>query len=128
MTVITEYFTKAELALTAYAKLTPGISGKDYTDALEDSSIGMSAIQAQNFASNWRVIAQYDGKAEETYIDEFGQEHVIFNPTGVSATVFENVADGKCHLAIRGTNDPNDIVTDFIDILVLGTPERQDKK
>src|SRR5690606_5244476 len=87
---------------------------------------------ASNFASRWRVVDQYDGKLEWSYTDEFGQEHTILNPTGLSATVFESVEDGKRYLAIRGTETSfpaliHDFATDAIDILLLGTTKYQDQ-
>ena len=55
------------------------------------------------------------------------REHTFLNPTGLSATVFENMTDGKRYLAIRGTesSDLSDILTDVIDIGTLGTAEYQ---
>ncbi|MEW6427014.1 MAG: hypothetical protein AB1568_03140 [Thermodesulfobacteriota bacterium] len=120
MATINQLFMQSELALAAYSTLTSPVP-----DILDLKRVGMSDAQSRVFSENWRVIGQYDGKVEETFIDEFGQEHVVANPTGVSATVFESVAEGKRYLAIRGTNDLSDIVTDFVDIAVLGTPERQ---
>jgi len=70
MSIITEYYMQAEFALAAYSNLTKGISGKDYTDALQDGGNGMSAVQAADFASKWLVVDQYN------------------DATGVSATVF----------------------------------------
>ncbi len=129
MNTISHYFTLAELALAAYSNLFKGISKDDYITALENGGDGLSIPQAENFAANWTVIDQYDGRVEETYVDEFGQEHTFLNPTGLSATVFENIADGKRYLAIRGTEiaDLSDIATDIIDIGALGTAKHQDQ-
>ncbi|SDE53638.1 hypothetical protein, partial [Desulfuromonas thiophila] len=125
MSTTTDYFQQAELALASYATLYFEISGKDYTDALKDNGDGMSQKQAETFTTNWRVIDQYDGKVEETYTDEFGQEQTFLNPTGLSATVFESIADGKRYLAVRGTEitDLNDIVADG-GILLHGIPDQ----
>ncbi|HHL35407.1 MAG TPA: hypothetical protein ENJ30_13690 [Desulfobulbaceae bacterium] len=86
----------------------------------------MTQTQSQTFAQNWTVIDQYDGTVEETYVDEFGQEHTFLNHTGLSVTLFEDNS-GKQVVAIRGTepSDPADIITDVIDIGVLGTSEHQ---
>ncbi|WP_153305789.1 hypothetical protein [Desulfogranum mediterraneum] len=51
MSMITEYFMHSELALAAYSNLAAGMSGKDYTDALQDGGKGMSAAQATAFAA-----------------------------------------------------------------------------
>ncbi|MCM8857976.1 MAG: lipase family protein [Candidatus Thiodiazotropha sp.] len=98
-----------------------------YIRALEQDGDGMSPTQARDFADNWRVLDQYDGRVEETYTDEFGQEHTYLNPTGLSVTAFENVSTGEQVVAIRGTTitDINDIVTDVIDLIALGTSENQ---
>lgn len=63
MSTIADYYTQAELALAAYADLAPGISDKNYTDALVNA--GMSAAQAEDFAANWQVIDQYNGLVEK---------------------------------------------------------------
>jgi len=105
MNTIYDYLTHAELSLAAYASFNTGVI--DPRELVKDT-VGMTAVQAAHFAATYTVISQFTDPA-----------------TGLSATVFENVADGKRYLAIRGTNDLNDIVTDFVDIAVLGTPERQ---
>ena len=107
MTTINEYLQQSQLALAAYANLFAGMNDADYIKGLE--KVGMPLTEAENFVSNWRVIDQDN------------------DPTGLSATVFENVADGKRYLAIRGTEltDPSDIATDLIDIGMLGTAEYQ---
>ncbi|MCU7937649.1 MAG: hypothetical protein KZQ99_22840, partial [Candidatus Thiodiazotropha sp. (ex Dulcina madagascariensis)] len=81
MSDIREYFNNASLAQAAYSDLTPGQIQSIGIDHLQDDS-GMSLTQARDFADNWRVLDQYDGKVEETYTDEFGQEHTFLNPTG----------------------------------------------
>lgn len=58
MSEIIESYKQAELALAAYANLTPDMSGIPYTDALEANGDRMSAAQAIHFASTWSVIAQ----------------------------------------------------------------------
>lgn len=74
MSIVTEFFKQGELALAAYSRLATGISGKPYTDALED--VGMTPTQAASFASKWIVVDQYTDPV-----------------TGVSATVFQAVSD-----------------------------------
>jgi len=102
MSIITEYYMQAEFALAAYSNLTKGISGKDYTDALQDGGNGMSAVQAADFASKWLVVDQYN------------------DATGVSATVFQAVSGGAKYLAIRGTEGLTDYLADAI--ILNGTP------
>lgn len=91
MSTANDFFVQAELALASYATLNQGTPN---VDKLQDEGDGLSAIQASNFATNWTVIDQYDGVVEETYVDEFGEEHVFLNPTGLSATIFKNNWDG----------------------------------
>lgn len=124
MSAIQDYYTRAELALAAYGDLPTG--ALRIADLTNDA-VGMSLAQAASFASRWRVVEQYDGKVETRYIDEFGQEQVFLNPTGLSATVFEEVSTGRRYLAVRGTepSDINDLITDGINIVALGSPERQ---
>ena len=76
MSTISEYSHFAELAFASYSNLTSGISGKNFTDALERGGSGMAPIQSQTFADSWRVLDQYDGLVEETYVDEFGQDRL----------------------------------------------------
>ena len=94
MSTITESYKQAELALAAYSNLTPGISGQPYIDALEANGNGMTATQASAFAAEWNVVTQNN------------------DASGLSATVFQEIATGKKYLAIRGTelDDPGDIV------------------
>ncbi|MHB1214457.1 MAG: hypothetical protein ACYCY9_05660 [Thiobacillus sp.] len=103
MSTIIESYKQAELALAAYSNLTPGISGKPYTDALEANGNGMASAQASAFAATWNVVDQYTDPT-----------------TGVSATVFQAVAGGPKYLAIRGTGGLDDIGAD-ID-LAVGLP------
>ena len=122
MSTIIDYNKFAELAFASYSDLSSGMSNDMYVEALQRGDDGLSYTQATNFASTWTVIDQYDGMVEETYIDEFGQEHTFQNPTGLSVTLFED-SQGKQVVAIRGTNDLLDFETDAIDIALLGTPE-----
>jgi Ca2+-binding RTX toxin-like protein len=108
MNGIANYFQHAELAFAAYSNLAPGMILDDYEAALRDGGRGMSRTQAERFASSWRVVDQFN--------DSF---------SGLSATVFEEVATGRRYLAIRGTNDHADWLTNLVDIGVLGTPVRQ---
>ena len=123
MSTIVEFFGEAELAQAAYANLTIGtFSDADLRSLRDDAN--MTLTQARQFADNWRVVDQYDGRVEQPYFDEFGQEHTFLNPTGLSVTLFED-GSGNQVVAIRGTNDLNDFITDAIDIAILGTPEFQ---
>lgn len=86
MSTITEYYRQAELALASYSTLYYGISDDTYIDALKRGSKGMTQVQAQTFASNWRVIDQQPN-----------------TDSGFSATVFQNIDDNSYVLSIRGT-------------------------
>ena len=122
MSTIQDYYIQAELALAAYANLQPGVPN---IDRLQDDGKGMSALQAQHFAENWRVIDQYNGQVQDSYYDDFGQLVTCLVQTGLSVTIFEEVGSHKQVVAVRGTQDFLDIVTDFIDIGMLGTDEHQ---
>jgi hypothetical protein len=69
------------------------------------------------------VVEQYNGEIIDDYIDEFGNHQQATILTGLSATVFER--NGVSYLAVRGTAGLADLLTDAIDIALLGTPERQ---
>ncbi|MHB1619265.1 MAG: hypothetical protein ACYCTY_04670 [Sulfuricella sp.] len=101
MNSIVEYFKQSELALAAYANLIPGV---DPIPALQDSSVGMTPDQATRFAATWSVAAQYS------------------DVTGVSATVFQEIATGQKTLAIRGTQGVTDFITDYF--ILNGTPSQ----
>jgi len=124
MSTINQYYMFAGLAFSSYSDFYQGISYDDYLAALERDDNGLSPEQAKAFAKTWNVLDQYDGMVEKTYFDEFGQEQTFLNPTGLSVTLFED-GSGNQVVAIRGTNDLNDFVTDAIDIAILGTPEFQ---
>ena len=81
----------------------------------------MGDAQARAFASEYRVVDQYDGKVVQTYFDELGIEQQATVETGLSVTLFERLADGQRLVAIRGTeiSDLGDIKNDLL--LMLGS-------
>ncbi len=93
-----------ELALAAYANLLPGTMNQVAKDSLKDAR--MSAPQADNFASRYSVVAQFNDSA-----------------TSFSATVFRD-AGGNLTLAMRGTAEltgtPNDLQPTDTDIGLYG--------
>ncbi len=96
-----EYFKSAELALAAYADLDTGTPD---VDKLKADGKGMTATQAADFASRWTVVGT-------PYND------IV---TGVSATVFQEIATGKKALAIRGTQGATDYLADYF--ILNGVP------
>lgn len=99
MTTGITYFKQAELALAAYADLAYGTP-----DPQKLRDVDMSEAQAISFSASWSVAAQYTDPA-----------------SGVSATVFEEIATGKKYLAIRGTQaSGTDLTADGL--LALGLP------
>lgn len=110
MSMVARYHDNGELSLAAYGDFYDGMSRAAYEAALRQNGDGMAQKQAETFAANWRVIDQHDDTTN-----------------GLSATVFQSVTTGERYLAVRGTEqtDLSDLWTDFIDIAVLGTPERQ---
>lgn len=120
------FFQQSELALAAYAMdLFPGITGQPFVDALKDA--GMSPTQAARFARDWRVVVQYNHSEPVELQDEFGNGTGSFTSwsNGLSATVFEEVGTGRRVLAIRGTENGPDYATDFVDVFLRGSPQRQ---
>ncbi|MEW8350914.1 MAG: calcium-binding protein [Candidatus Thiodiazotropha taylori] len=127
MSNITNYYSRSELALAAYSEFFQGMNLDAYIVALRNDDEGMSLAQARDFADKWRVLDQYDGVIEAIDIDEFGQEHTYMKTTGLSVTLFENVKTGEQVVAVRGTDDMLDVITDVVDIGVIGTAEKQEQ-
>ena len=126
MTTTIDYLKNAELALAAYATLTPGVPS---VDSLVDQGRGMSPAQASAFASKWNVIDQYTHTHSEvlpTYDDggNLTGYTTLTSSNGLSVTVFEEVATGKRYVAIRGTEftDIGDLTADG-GIILHGIPE-----
>jgi hypothetical protein len=91
MSNISQIFDTSELALAAYANLTPGVTN----DSVRREALvaaGMSAKQAEEFARKYpTVITQFNDTPAEGGMG-----------TSFSATVFRD-ASGNLTLAIRGT-------------------------
>jgi hypothetical protein len=102
MTKINDYLIQSELAMASYGSF---LGNSVIVTDLTDLSVGMSPTQATDFVEKWQVSAQYTDPV-----------------TGLSATVFEEIATGTKHLAIRGTEPAraNDIVSDLL--LAAGWP------
>jgi hypothetical protein len=111
-------YTQAQLALAAYANTFEGITAAELRQVLRDA--GMGDAQARAFASEYRVVDQYDGKVAHTYVDDFGVEQRATLETGLSVTLFERAADGHRMVAVRGTEIGNlpDLQNDVL--LALG--------
>lgn len=93
-----EYFKQAELSLAAYANLSADAPMQDYLRALAEA--GFSTSQAEFFTQTYSVAA------------------VCNESNGLSATVFVHNVTGEQYLAIRGTNDFQDVLSDIVDCLV----------
>src|SRR6266496_4298693 len=122
MNVTGDYARQAELALAAYATL-----GAGTPDPVELKKAGMAPAEAQQFASSWRVVTQYNQVSDPYPVfDDQGQFVGISTTTnGLSATVFEEISTGQRYLAIRGTDDFYDIATDLVSVLLLGDTKFQ---
>jgi hypothetical protein len=101
------YFEYAQLSMAAYANLSVGISGDAYRDAL--IAAGFSQAQAEKFVATYAVSSVSDPS-----IADF------------SAVVFEKIPSqgqegGTKILAIKGTDDPADILIDFVNLTILGS-------
>jgi len=86
MSTAADFYNKSELALSAYADFSGGIT--NYQTALVNA--GMSDKQATEFALQWTVLSQFPDATNQTN-------------SGVSATLFQNKLTGEISLAIRGT-------------------------
>ena len=83
MSTIKELFTQSLLSQATYANLNVAAPLLEQKAALTDKDQGsMAAAEATDFASKWTVIEQYKGES------------------GVSATIFHNIAENKNYLAI----------------------------
>ena len=122
MSNINLLFNEAELALAAYANLVAGsLTLENQQESLRGA--GMATEQAQRFAEQWRVVTQYNHTEQlPTYDDAGNLTGYATSSNGLSVTVFEEVGTGKRYLAIRGTQDANDLITDLVDVAILGTP------
>ncbi len=129
MNTINQYYEHSELAFGAYANLSGQMSDDAYRVALQQDGDGMSSTQAANFASHWRVVEQYNHSEMIPEYDEYGipTGNLVEYSNGLSVTLFEEVGTGKQVVAIRGTQDMQDLGTNVIDIGILGTPEHQDQ-
>ena len=104
-----ESFHKALLSEASYADLSNRTNEQTYIDALVAG--GFSPTQASQFtdpATGYTILSQS-----------------IPIANGFSATLFRNNSTGEKTLAIRGSDDGFDFVTDAIDIAYLGTAELQ---
>jgi pimeloyl-ACP methyl ester carboxylesterase len=122
--MVQDNFVQAELALAAYANLAIGKPAKAALVAA-----GMADFQAQIFADKWTVIDQYTPTEQVPVYDNFGViVDYVEQYNGLSVTVFEEVATGQRHVAIRGTE-----ITDIADltadggILLHGIPDLSDQ-
>ena len=94
---------QAEFALAAYANWDVDMSESQYAAALRDSGRGLSNTQALHFVDTYAVAAQYNDDSN-----------------GLSVTVFTDTS-GNNYLAVRGTDDLNDVLSDLVDIALLGS-------
>ncbi len=123
MNAINTYYQQAQFSLAAYADLSVSIAVGTYIQRLIGAGFGTS--QAATFAAQYEIVDRYDGMVLHNYIDEFGNPQQAMTPTGLSATIFGNRDTGAVTLAIRGTDDLNDLLTDVISIGVIGSTKYQ---
>ena len=115
MSTITSVFEQAQLAEAAYANFINSaggiVSGDELKGALiasgfsSDPNDPTQSAQAAEFVSNWEVVHQYDNS--ESFLGIPG----VFG-TGFSATLFKNSKSGEYSLAIRGSLDVADYLSD----------------
>jgi len=128
MNGILDYYDQAMLALAAYSNLVAGMSGMEdegYKAALQAGGSGLSPTQASSFASKWKVIDQYTYSEQIPVYDDGGNiTSYITSSNGLSVTIFEDIATGERHVAIRGTElaDIGDLAADG-GIILHGVPQ-----
>ena len=124
MSTLIQKYEYANLALAAYADFE---NGDPAIARLTD--VGFSESQAKKFADKFTIVAQYTHTETIEVIDEITGEvtGTVENSNGISATVFEDKETGQKYLAIRGTDDLEDLITDVVDIALLGTPLFQEQ-
>jgi hypothetical protein len=97
------YFQFSQLSMAAYANLTVTSSGD--IDPTQLQSAGFTLNLATQFAATYKVKSQSNPSI-----------------TGFSATLFETKdANQTKILAIRGTNDPADILIDLVNVALIGS-------
>ena len=104
MASFSDFLQHVEFALAAYSNLRKGLPSQSN---LIDDGKGMSIPQAQRFAETYSVADFYNSPS-----------------TDLQAVVFSD-GDGRRYLAIRGTSSFSDLVTDAIDIALLGSANLQ---
>jgi Ca2+-binding RTX toxin-like protein len=103
MAEVSNFHQFGSLALAAYSRLPKGISRSDFAIALRNTGGDFAVAQADQFVSQFSVVDQYS------------------NPSsGLSVTVFKGSGEAR-YLAIRGTDDFLDVVTDVISIGLIGS-------
>lgn len=126
MNNVVDYFEQAELALASYATLWSGMTLDAYRAALRDEdSADMADSQAIAFTTKWRVIDQYTHSERIPVYDDGGNiTSYITSSNGLSVTIFEDIATGERHVAIRGTefSDIGDLTADG-GIVLHGLPQ-----
>ncbi|WP_322522210.1 calcium-binding protein [Guyparkeria halophila] len=114
MTEFDELYLKSEMSLAAYATFSIDMSPEDYIRSLENGGEGLSTTQAVEFASRWKVAAQFNDELTAGQLE-------LGLGTGLSVTIFEDRQTGEQVLAIRGTDDLQDVFTDLVDVSLLGS-------
>lgn len=111
---ISNTYQNSILAQAGYIELPPGFlefTAEDKKDTLISSLTfqGMTAEAAAEFASKYKVVDS------------------INDPTGLQATVFEEISSGKKTLSIAGTDpwSPMDIESDVVDVGLIGSTNQQ---
>ncbi len=99
MSTTTTLLTYGETALAAYATSLQSATSNRGAYVIA----GMSTSEAARFDDTWQVLSQ-----SPTSLD------------GFSAVLLQHRQSGEKVLAIRGTNDPADLITDILDIALIG--------
>lgn len=108
MATLNQYFGFAQLAQASYSSLFPGDPNPVVINALKDQGgAGFAQVQADTFAASYTILSQRN------------------DTNGFSATLFQNNTTGQKILAIRGTDDLFDGLTDVVSIALLGTTALQ---
>lgn len=107
-TAIETLFQQALLAQAAYADLSSNPTEAQFLAELTSPKpADMTSTQAENFVADYEIL---DRKTDAD---------------GLSVTLFKKRGGTETFVAIRGTNDGLDFLTDYLDVALLGSTKYQ---
>ena len=128
-TPFNQYYSYAQLALASYTDFDGNVNS--FRQALGTTNGGMGASQAAQFVQRYQVLDQYNESHTVELIDPTtGTIQQLTVTNGLSVTLFARIDEngnptGEQVVAIRGTQDFPDLITDISDIALAGTFKTQ---